>query len=153
MSTRLKVIGALFCLTGGVAALSLVDDTATGRGVTVNLLVFLLPVGLGLLKGRRSSRAWAQAWLVFGLVVGVALMGLAALAPSSVRATLPGITFTAAQSFWGFVLVDAAWLALLAWMLGSLRSSSVRGFFGARDSDDESTAVAAHRPESPGAIK
>ena len=68
--TRITVIGILFLLGGGLAAWEIVYDLFHDH-VNLNFAVLMIPVGIGLLKGRASSRGWAKFWIgLFSLVIG-----------------------------------------------------------------------------------
>lgn len=44
--------------------------------ININFAVFLLPVGVGLICGKKSSRGWATFWCILGLIFCVFLAGL-----------------------------------------------------------------------------
>jgi hypothetical protein len=72
--TRITAIGTFFILGGLLAAWEVVYDLSHSR-VNLNFAVLMIPVGIGLLKGRASSRGWAKFWIgLFSLVFGALLV-------------------------------------------------------------------------------
>ena len=68
----LTIIGWLFILSGASTALGMLWGFFHGR-INLNFAVLMIPVGLGLLRGRASSISWARFWI--GLVTfGCALL-------------------------------------------------------------------------------
>lgn len=63
----LTTIGWLFIIAGASAALSMVWGALHGR-INLNLAVLMLPVGLGLHRGRASSITWARFWTGLGIL-------------------------------------------------------------------------------------
>lgn len=83
MPKRVLLIGILFCLGGVLAIWDVVSDLSRGH-IDINLAVFLLPVGIGLLKGKRTSQWWARLWVILGYV---ACFLLATASPENVTAS------------------------------------------------------------------
>lgn len=69
---RVLLIGLLFCL-GGVLAIWEVIASALRSQLYLNLSVFLLPVGIGLLLGKPWGRLWADIWFVLGYLCCLAI--------------------------------------------------------------------------------
>ena len=68
--TRITFIGILFIVGGGLAAWEILADLFRNR-VNLNFGVLMLPVGIGLLNGKASSRKWAKFWIgLFSVVIG-----------------------------------------------------------------------------------
>lgn len=84
MPLRVLIIGLLFCLAGLAAIWEVVADLFRDH-LNINLGVFLLPVGVGLLRGRLSSRGWAGFWIVLGIVGCAALIIAALLYPENMK--------------------------------------------------------------------
>lgn len=82
MPRRLLVIGGIYCLIGGIALVGMIFDMVRNGGIQTNVAAFMLPVGIGLLRAKPSSRRWATFWA--GLTCGVA-------AASALWATFTGI--------------------------------------------------------------
>ena len=74
MPKRILIIGLLFVLTGGFAAWEIIHAAMHSR-VSINFGVLLLPVGLGLLMGKRGAQWWAR----FFIIVGYILLGAIAV--------------------------------------------------------------------------
>ncbi len=72
MPKRVLIIGLLFVL-GGVLAIWSIIEAAMHNRISLNFGVFLLPVGIGLLRGRASSQWWARFWIILGYITLVAL--------------------------------------------------------------------------------
>lgn len=71
---RVLLVGLLFCLGGAFAIWDIVEDL-TRSTINFNLSVLLLPVGIGLLRGKTSSLGWAKFWIVLGwLVCGLGIV-------------------------------------------------------------------------------
>ncbi|RYD49041.1 MAG: hypothetical protein EOP85_02385, partial [Verrucomicrobiaceae bacterium] len=68
MPKRILIIGILFCLNGLAAGWDMVSAPFENR-FSLNLAVLMLPVGIGLLRGRDSSRRWANVWIVLGFAM------------------------------------------------------------------------------------
>jgi hypothetical protein len=75
---RVLVVGGLFCLVGGMVLCKILWELSQNRPF-FDLLVLMLPVGIGLLKGRTSSKWWATLWLMFcyGMCLVFIVMDLA----------------------------------------------------------------------------
>jgi hypothetical protein len=69
----LTIIGFLFILGGALALFEVIRNLSHGR-INFNFAALMIPVGIGLLKGRSSSRSWAKFWVGFFVVVASALL-------------------------------------------------------------------------------
>ena len=69
----LTIIGFLFVLGGALALFEIVWDLSHRR-LNLNFAALMIPVGIGLLKGRSSSRSWAKFWIGFFVVLLSALL-------------------------------------------------------------------------------
>jgi hypothetical protein len=69
----LTIIGSLFILGGALALFQMALDLSHSR-IRLNFAVLMIPVGIGLLKGRFSSRFWAKVWIGFFVVFVSALL-------------------------------------------------------------------------------
>ncbi len=72
---RVLVIGCGFVLMGLLAIWNVLVDLHRAH-INFNFAVFLLPVGVGLLCGKKSSRKWAALWCLIGYVVCLILAAL-----------------------------------------------------------------------------
>jgi putative effector of murein hydrolase LrgA (UPF0299 family) len=86
MPERVLIIGLLFCL-GGVLAIWDVLSALAESNVNLNFAVFLLPVGIGLLRGKPRSQWWARFWIVLGYGLCGLMVVLAVASPESAHAT------------------------------------------------------------------
>lgn len=59
MPKRVLIIGLLFCLSGILAIWDVLSGICQNR-LSLNFAVLLLPVGIGLLRGRQRSQWWAR---------------------------------------------------------------------------------------------
>ncbi len=69
----ITLIGSLFILGGGLALFGVVWDLSHRR-LNLNFTALMIPVGIGLLKGRSSSRSWAKFWIGFFVLLLSALL-------------------------------------------------------------------------------
>ena len=86
MPKRILIIGLAFCLGGGLAIWDVLSDLFRSH-FNLNFAVLLLPVGIGLLRGKSSSRWWARFWIILGYIGCAILIGAAIFAPSNVNAS------------------------------------------------------------------
>lgn len=68
MPRRILIIGILFCLCGILAIWDIIDGFLHSH-IRLNLAIFMLPVGIGLLRGKKSSQNWARVWIVLGYAI------------------------------------------------------------------------------------
>ena len=68
MPKRILIIGILFCL-GGVSAIWEIISGIFNSHISINFAVCLLPVGIGLFKGKSRSRFWAAFWITLGYLI------------------------------------------------------------------------------------
>lgn len=71
----ITIIAALFILSGINSAWDIVYGMFHDR-LNINLGVLTIPVGVGLIKGRSSSRWWAKFWIGLLFVVCLIVAGL-----------------------------------------------------------------------------
>lgn len=84
MPKRVLIIGLLFVVVGVLAILSIIEAAMYSR-INLNFGVFLLPVGIGLLRGRASSQWWAHFWIILGYIALFALVCLALAYPRNAK--------------------------------------------------------------------
>ncbi|MEA3212539.1 MAG: hypothetical protein QOE70_5596 [Chthoniobacter sp.] len=89
MPNRVLIIGILFCL-GGLLAIWEVIFSALGGRLNLNFAVCLLPVGIGLLRGRRRSLWWARFWMILGYLLCAFLIIISIAAPNAAHASVFG---------------------------------------------------------------
>jgi hypothetical protein len=89
MPKRVIIIGLLFCLAGGSAIWNVISGFFHSE-LRWNFGVLMLPVGIGLLRGRQQSQWWARFWIVLGYA-GCAFLGLSVfMSHQASRVTLFG---------------------------------------------------------------
>lgn len=66
MPKRILLVGLLFILGGLGAILNVVTSLIQGT-ININFGILLLPVGIGLLRGRYASMMWARFWCLLGM--------------------------------------------------------------------------------------
>jgi hypothetical protein len=87
MPKRVLAIGLLFCLAGLGAAWDVLHGLSSGK-INLNFAVCLLPVGIGLLRGKARSCWWARFWIILGYISCGLLLALPLAAPHWARASL-----------------------------------------------------------------
>jgi hypothetical protein len=76
MPKRILILGLLYCLSGVLAIWSIIEGLFNDS-LSINISALMLPVGMGLLRGRRSSLKWARVWVGIGylsVAVGFVLL-------------------------------------------------------------------------------
>jgi hypothetical protein len=86
MPKRVLVIGMLFCV-GGILAIWDVVASLLNGDINLNFGVLLLPVGIGLLRGRPSSQWWARFWIILGYIGCGLLVAAVIVWPEAAYAT------------------------------------------------------------------
>ena len=75
MPRRLRILGSVFCALGVLSIVSMFVDALRGQGLSIAISIFLLPVGVGLLRAKPSSRRWATFWAGLVLLIAIVTMG------------------------------------------------------------------------------
>lgn len=122
---RVLVIGILFCVLGVLAAGTMVWAFAL-RQLTLNPMVLMLPVGIGLLKGRTSSQWWASVWLALGCGLCLLLGTLEWIMPGNLNLRWNGKDYQGAYSspvVLAVCAVNAMALGTLHWLLRSPKAA------------------------------
>jgi hypothetical protein len=88
MPLRILIIGASFCLAG-LTAVADVFQSLSEHHLNINFGIFLLPIGIGLLRGSPSSQWWARLWIVLGYAICAIVLVFSLLWPGSVGVHLP----------------------------------------------------------------
>jgi hypothetical protein len=70
-----RIAGWIFIILGSLSLANVIWDGVNGR-LSINLLVFALPVGVGLLRGRENSRIWAIRWMWILVILTLLCAGL-----------------------------------------------------------------------------
>ena len=105
MPKRILIIGILFCLGGALAILEVVSDLFRSH-VNLNFAVLLLPVGIGILKGKKSSQWWGRFWIILGYIACGLLAGASIIWPENVTANGLGREIRGSEAV-PFVLLGA----------------------------------------------
>lgn len=90
MPRRILIIGLLFCFGGLHAIWQMVSALMEVR-LFLNFSVLMLPVGIGLLRGRASSRRWARVWIILGYAICALGAVVAVASPQAVTLSWPGL--------------------------------------------------------------
>jgi len=129
MPRRHPIIGLLFCLVGLLALVDAVTDLIHGR-INLNFTIFLLPVGIGLLRGKERSRWWAKVFIIAGGYFPLGLMmSVVLLNPGSAHVHWPGGELQGKGAI--------PWLLTIALLLGVC----LRVVYKALDSEKVSTSM------------
>lgn len=83
---RIIIIGTLFCLGGVLAIWEVLSDLLESH-INLNFAVFLLPVGIGLLRGKPRSQWWARIWIILGYLLCAFLVVVVFVAPENAHAS------------------------------------------------------------------
>ncbi len=132
MPKRIIVIGLLFCLAGVLAIWDVVSDLSRSR-INLNFAVLLLPVGIGLLRGKASSQWWARFWIILGYIACGLGAILSFIMPGAARAVLFNQVVEGPRAV-PYVVGGLASFALLFYVIHQLLySKKASDFFESRD--------------------
>jgi hypothetical protein len=109
--------------------------------VNLNFAVLLLPVGIGLLRARRSSRTWAAFWIGIGYLGCVALAVMALVQPRNATAFIGSLRLTGAAAVPAILAVALILCALLSIVLLLLFSKPVNDFIARREMEGVEDAL------------
>ncbi len=101
-----------------MAIWQVISDLLRSR-ITLNFAVLLLPVGIGLIRGRSRSRWWASFWIVLGYIGCALLIGVAVVSPQNVSSTWFGHEFSGSDAV-PYAIVGSICLALLFYFVHRL---------------------------------
>lgn len=133
MPKRILIIGLLFCL-GGVLAIWEVASDLFRSHINVNFAVLLLPVGIGILKGKKSSQWWGRFWIILGYIGCVLLVMASLLFSSNVSADFFGKEIKGVQAV-PFAIVGAMLFTALFMTMHRLLYSEVSQAYFTRMSE------------------
>jgi hypothetical protein len=72
--TSITIIGIIFIIAGCLTTIDVIYKLFHDH-LYINLAVLMIPAGIGILKGRSSSRGWAKFWIgLFSLILGLLLV-------------------------------------------------------------------------------
>jgi serine/threonine protein kinase len=86
MPKRIIIIGILFCLGGFSAIWDVLSDIFRSH-INLNFAVFLLPVGIGLLRGKPRSQWWARFWIILGYILCALSVVVVIVSPENAHAS------------------------------------------------------------------
>ena len=110
MPKRIIIIGILFCLAGFSAIWEVLSDLMRSH-INLNLAVFLVPVGIGLLRGKPRSQWWARLWIILGYTLCALLVVVVIMSPENAHASWFGSEIRGSRAI-PFVLLLATLLAV-----------------------------------------
>jgi len=110
MPKRIIIVGILFCLGGALAIWEVLSGLFQSH-IYLNFAVFLLPVGIGLLRGKLRSQWWARFWIILGYIFCVILVVLAIVSPRNAHASWFGREIAGSQAI-PYILLFSALLAV-----------------------------------------
>jgi len=138
----LIAVASLCCLVGGLAVLDTVRDIYAGQGLFVNAGVFLLPIGIGLLKCRLSSRRWATFWA--GMIVAFLVAGGVFLRIDMFGLNMRGADATVVT--WAIIVATTVTCVGVVWIL---YTPPVSGLFAKAEPRDPSSSATDESPALP----
>lgn len=128
MPKRILIIGILFCL-GGILAISEVLAALLQSHFNINFAVLMLPIGIGILKGKKSSQWWARFWIILGYIVCILLMGASIAFPENLTANGFGRHIEGSEAI-PYVLSGTALFATMIWIVHrALYSNVAQAYF------------------------
>ena len=113
MPKRIIIIGILFCLGGLLAIWEVLSDLFQSH-INLNFAVFLLPVGIGLLRGKPRSQWWARFWIILGYIFCVVLVVIVVVSPGNAHASWFGREIRGSSAVPCALLVSALFAAFLS---------------------------------------
>jgi hypothetical protein len=135
MPKRITTIGLIFVVSGLLAIWGVFTGLAQNK-ISLDFAVLMLPVGIGLLRGKRSSQWWARFCIILGYFHLVLLIAIYIIANSITVPHGAHITFTVygnriAESY--FEVLVIAYAAELVVMHRLLYSEKSNSYFNLRD--------------------
>jgi len=128
MPIRVLIIGLLFCLAGASSLFDVLSGLFASS-FNLNFGVFMLPVGIGLLRGKPSSLRWAKAWIKFGYALFAFLVIVANIFPDSASASWFGRDYNGPEAVPYLTMAVAGFTAGLIVIHRLLRSEVSQAFF------------------------
>lgn len=127
---QLQIVAALFIVMGLNASISLLLSLLYGE-FHLSLGIMGLPVGVGLLRGRRHWLTWSRVLIAVGLVWMPITTLLLLTGESWARISLFGYSLGyQSDGLWIGLLWNFVWFALNLWQFRALTRPDVRRFFG-----------------------
>lgn len=150
MPNRILIIGIIYCLWGGIAICSFIAGLFNDS-LHINFSAFMLLVGIGLLKGRRSSLVWARVWVGIGYLLTAIMVGILIFKPASAFFNLFGIHLTGVEAIPYIIVSFALFIACLVTVDKLLRSEKARAY--CRAGDDGTREDRESEPIPPDALR
>ena len=132
MPKRILIIGLFFCV-GGILAIWDVVSAVFQSSLYLNFGVFLLPVGIGLLRGKPSSQWWARFWIIIGYLGCGLLVVVPVVWPGSAHVTWFDIQLRGPEAVPYVIGMGLFFAALLVVEHRLLYSEKANRFFGGGD--------------------
>ncbi|RYD29912.1 MAG: hypothetical protein EOP87_17500 [Verrucomicrobiaceae bacterium] len=150
MPRRILIIGLLYCLCGVLAIWSSIEGLSNAT-IHLNLSVFMLPVGIGLLRGLRSSLKWARVWVGLGYLFAALGFVLLFVYPDRASAHFFDSPVTGDQAVPYVIVMLVFFVLVLATVDTLLRSSESRAYCQA--GDDGTREDRGNEPVAPDALR
>lgn len=131
MPKRILFIGILFCFFGLSAIWDMVTHLLRGD-LWLNFGVLMLPVGIGLLRGRPSSRTWAKLWILLGYLGCACVIWIALVMPQSLTFRGIGMETTGSAAVSYALTITLVFTILLSVAHGLLNSRKSLEWFWSR---------------------
>ena len=150
MPGRILFLGLLF-IAGGVAAIADILYALKERRISINVGVFMLPVGIGLLRGKLSSQWWARFWMILGYLLCAAAVILSVAFPRFLTLTWHDTVVLRGREVIPYMTAAAVIVALLIRLLHRLLDSEIACLYfngKARKPGGRTTAKSRVRTES-----
>ena len=132
MPKRILVLGILFCISGAVNIYDIISAAIAGK-VYLAFGALMLPVGIGLLRGKASSQWWARLWMILlGYCLSAVLVALCIFSPANAQVHFFKASLTGKEAIL-YTLAFAAAISGLAY--GGIRllySEKASAFFRQR---------------------
>ena len=107
-----RIAGWIF-ITVGVLSIGTIISDAFHHKLYINFLALMLPVGIGLLKGKASSRIWGIRWMWVMIVISLFASVLVFIGNWEIN----GNQFKASMGFRSFASIVCIAIALMAFSL------------------------------------
>lgn len=97
MPKRVLILGLLFCFAGLWYVWSTIE-AAMNKRIFLNFGVLLIPVGIGLLRGRASSQRWARFWIILLEIVLLVVVCISVAEPKYLEVSWFGTKIRGSQA-------------------------------------------------------
>ena len=128
MPKRILIIGLLFCLGGFLAICKVLAELSQSH-LNLNFAVFMLPVGIGLLRGKLRSQKWAGFWIILGYIFCALLVVLVMVSPGNAHASWFGTELRGSRAIPYVLLMSVVFAVALNAMHKLLYSAKAKAYF------------------------